>query len=116
MSITEVLSTLESPELKKELKPYFNHVFGKSDAKETSVEENKIVEIKNEKTTETKNENKLELLKARRGIINNHLQILNDEKKYNIISIICKYINIFHNIHEDEIELSLFTNNIIDII
>ena len=43
-------------------------------------------------------------------------KILNDDKKYNIISIICKYINIFHNIHEDEIELSLFTNNIIDII
>jgi DNA polymerase III delta prime subunit len=45
-----------------------------------------------------------------------YTKILNDEKKYNIISIICKYINIFHNIHEDEIELSLFTNNIIDII
>ena len=42
--------------------------------------------------------------------------LLNDNEKYKIISIICKYINIFHNIHEDEIELSLFTNNIIDII
>ena len=28
----------------------------------------------------------------------------------------CKYISIFHNIHEDEIELSLFTNNLIDVL
>ena len=40
-------------------------------------------------------------------------QILNEEQKYKIIPIICKYITIFHNIHEDEIELSLFTNNLI---
>jgi DNA polymerase III gamma/tau subunit len=45
-----------------------------------------------------------------------YTSLLNDDEKYKIISIICKYINIFHNIHEDEIELSLFTNNIIDII
>jgi len=42
--------------------------------------------------------------------------ILNDEQKYNIIPCICKYISIFHNIHEDEIELSLFTNNLIQIL
>jgi DNA polymerase III delta prime subunit len=40
-------------------------------------------------------------------------KILNEEQKYNVISIICKYITIFHNIHEDEIEMSLFTNNLI---
>jgi len=40
---------------------------------------------------------------------------LTEEQKYNIIPIICKYITIFHNIHEDEIELSLFTNNLINI-
>jgi DNA polymerase III delta prime subunit len=40
--------------------------------------------------------------------------ILNEEQKYKIIPIICKYIAIFHNIHEDEIEMSLFTNNLID--
>ena len=34
--------------------------------------------------------------------------ILNEEQKYKIIPFICKYITIFHNIHEDEIELSLF--------
>jgi len=42
--------------------------------------------------------------------------ILTEEEKYNIIPIICKYITIFHNIHEDEIELSLFTNNLNNIL
>ena len=46
-------------------------------------------------------------------IKNTHM--LTEEQKYNIIPIICKYITIFHNIHEDEIELSLFTNNLINI-
>ena len=40
--------------------------------------------------------------------------ILNEDEKYMIIPYICKYITIFHNIHEDEIELSLFTNNLIN--
>ena len=39
--------------------------------------------------------------------------ILNEEEKYKIIPHICKYITVFHNIHEDEIELALFTNNLI---
>lgn len=38
--------------------------------------------------------------------------ILNEFEKYKIIPIICKYITIFHNIHEDEIELALLTNNL----
>jgi DNA polymerase III delta prime subunit len=38
--------------------------------------------------------------------------ILNEIEKYNVIPYICKYITIFHNIHEDEIELALFTNNL----
>lgn len=38
--------------------------------------------------------------------------ILNETQKYDIIPVICKYISVFHNIHEDEIELSLFSNNI----
>jgi DNA polymerase III delta prime subunit len=42
--------------------------------------------------------------------------MLSDEQKYNIIPSICKYITVFHNIHEDEIELSLFTNNLIQIL
>jgi DNA polymerase III delta prime subunit len=38
--------------------------------------------------------------------------LLDDQQKYSIIPLICKYITIFHNIHEDEIELALFTNNL----
>ena len=37
---------------------------------------------------------------------------LNEDEKYNIIPVICNYITIFHNIHEDCIELALFSNNI----
>ena len=37
---------------------------------------------------------------------------LTEEQKYNVIPIICKYITVFHNIHEDEIELALFSNNL----
>jgi DNA polymerase III delta prime subunit len=42
--------------------------------------------------------------------------LLTDEEKYCIIPCICKYITVFSNIHEDEIELALFTNNIIHLI
>ena len=42
--------------------------------------------------------------------------ILTEEQKYKIIPYLCKYISIFHNIHEDEIELSLFTNNLVKIL
>ena len=41
---------------------------------------------------------------------------LSEEQKYDIIPLICKYISVFHNIHEDEIELALFSNNIFTII
>ena len=41
---------------------------------------------------------------------------LTETQKYNIIPIICKYITTFHNIHEDEIELALFSNNLFKII
>uniref|UniRef100_A0A6C0HHN4 AAA+ ATPase domain-containing protein n=1 Tax=viral metagenome TaxID=1070528 RepID=A0A6C0HHN4_9ZZZZ len=37
---------------------------------------------------------------------------LNEDEKYHIIPVICNYITIFHNVHEDSIELALFTNNI----
>jgi DNA polymerase III gamma/tau subunit len=39
-------------------------------------------------------------------------KILSEDSKYKIIPFICKYITIFNNIHEDEIELALFTNNL----
>ena len=38
--------------------------------------------------------------------------MLTEDEKYNIIPYICKYITVFHDIHEDEIELALFTNNL----
>ena len=38
--------------------------------------------------------------------------LLTEDNKYEIIPFICKYISVFHNIHEDEIELALFTNNL----
>ena len=41
-------------------------------------------------------------------------QLLTEEEKYQIIPCICKYITIFNTIHEDEIELTLFTNDLID--
>ena len=40
---------------------------------------------------------------------------LTDDEKYNIIPYICKYITIFNNIHEDDIELAHFTNNLVNI-
>ena len=42
--------------------------------------------------------------------------VLSEKEKYKIIPFLCKYITIFHNIHEDIIELSLFTNNLLEII
>jgi DNA polymerase III delta prime subunit len=42
--------------------------------------------------------------------------LLTETQKYNIIPIICKYITVFHNIHEDEIELALFSNNLFSIL
>jgi len=45
-----------------------------------------------------------------------YTDILNEEDKYKIIPCICKYITIFYNIHEDEIELALFTNNLVNLL
>ena len=45
-----------------------------------------------------------------------HTEILNEDVKYKIVPIICKYITIFHNIHEDDVELYFFTNNVISTI
>ena len=41
---------------------------------------------------------------------------LTDNEKYKITPLICKYITIFNDIHEDEIELVLFTNTIIEVL
>ena len=37
---------------------------------------------------------------------------LSEDQKYRSIPVICKYITIFHKIHEDIIELALFTNDL----
>lgn len=42
--------------------------------------------------------------------------LLSENEKYDFIEIICKYIHNFYNIHEDEIELAFFTNNLISCI
>ena len=44
-----------------------------------------------------------------------HSNILTEEIKYKTIPIICKYITIFYDIHENEIELIFLTNNLFDI-
>lgn len=41
---------------------------------------------------------------------------LTETQKYNIIPLICKYITIFNKIHEDHIELAIFTNELISTI
>jgi len=43
-------------------------------------------------------------------------KIMEDDIKYRIIPFLCKYITIFHNVHEDGIELALFTNNLYDLL
>ena len=40
-------------------------------------------------------------------------QQITEKQKYKLVTLLCKYITVFHNIHEDEIELALFTNNAI---
>lgn len=42
--------------------------------------------------------------------------ILNEDVKYRIIPLLCKYITVFHNVHEDCIELALFTNDVFAVI
>ena len=42
-----------------------------------------------------------------------HTTLLSDTDKYRIVPFICKYITIFHEIHENELELALMTNNLI---
>ena len=42
--------------------------------------------------------------------------IIDEETKYRIIPFLCKYITVFHNVHEDGIELALFTNNLSELV
>ena len=43
-------------------------------------------------------------------------ELISETQKYDILPLICKYITVFHNIHEDEIELALFSNNLFSIL
>jgi len=45
-----------------------------------------------------------------------YTDLLTEDQKYNILPYICKYITIFHNVHEDEIELIFFTNNMVSML
>jgi DNA polymerase III delta prime subunit len=38
--------------------------------------------------------------------------LLSEDHKYKIVPLLCKYITIFHNLHEEMIELALFTNDV----
>lgn len=42
--------------------------------------------------------------------------LLNDADKYTVITLICKYITAFNMIHEDEIEIAIFTSNLVEIL
>jgi len=42
--------------------------------------------------------------------------VLTEVEKYEIVPLICKYITVFHNIHEIEVELALFSNNLCDVL
>ena len=41
--------------------------------------------------------------------------LIDEEIKYEIIKLICKYIIVFYNIHEEEVEIILFIKNIYNI-
>ena len=42
--------------------------------------------------------------------------LLTEPQKYRVVPFLCKYITVFHEIHESDIELALFTNNIVAIL
>lgn len=42
--------------------------------------------------------------------------VLTEDEKYKTIPVICKYITIFHNVHEDCIELAMFVNHLYNVL
>ena len=42
--------------------------------------------------------------------------IFTEDEKYTIVPILCKYITIFNNVHEDAIELAFFTNTLCNVL
>ena len=43
-------------------------------------------------------------------------ELITEDEKYRVVPLLCKYITVFHNIHEDCIELALFTNNLSNVL
>ena len=41
-------------------------------------------------------------------------QIINEDQKYKILPVLCKYITYFHSLHEDIIEVVMFSNEILE--
>jgi hypothetical protein len=41
---------------------------------------------------------------------------VSEDEKYKIVPLICRYITIFNKVHEDQIELALFTNEIMGVV
>ena len=44
-----------------------------------------------------------------------NISTIDEDKKYRLIPILCKYMSLFHCMHEDEVELVFFTNEVIDV-
>ena len=42
--------------------------------------------------------------------------ILTEEEKYQVIPLLCKYITTFYNVHENNIELVFFSNDILKLL
>jgi replication factor C subunit 2/4 len=42
--------------------------------------------------------------------------MLTEEQKYRLIPLLCKYIAVFQNVHEDDIELALFTHDVVQLL
>lgn len=42
--------------------------------------------------------------------------LLEEDEKYKVIPLLCEYITVFHNVHENCIELALFTNRLVNVL
>jgi DNA polymerase III delta prime subunit len=45
-----------------------------------------------------------------------YADVMTEDQKYSVVPVICKYITIFNQLHEDEIELAFFTNHLVRIL
>lgn len=58
----------------------------------------------------------IDILDSLNVYLKNDNKILNDEEKYKIIICVCKYITLFYDLHENEIELVFLNNTIYKIL